>query len=381
MSQSPLPAQYPPYPPPPRGSSLVGCAFAVSLLVNVLAFGLIVLLCAGLVMRASSDATASISVTEKYFAGSKTARDRIAIISLDGAIMEGLLDSVYKQIEQAGKDEAVKATILRINSPGGSITASDELHRRILELKNGDEDKKIAARPLVVSMSSLAASGGYYVAAPANKIFAERSTLTGSIGVYASFPTVQELAQKVGFAMRTIKAGAVKDSGSLFKEMSPTEQQLMQDMVNDAYGQFLDVVAKGRPGLTRQKMLERFEVTPLQPDPQAHKGDNKPYTRYRADGGIFTAIKAKELGLIDEIGSLEDAVKAAATLANLSEYQAIKYQKPRTLSDLLLSQSAGSTQGNGLPMDQELLRSLLTPRVLYLAPGYEMAVVRSQQAR
>lgn len=374
MSSISGPSPYPP--PPPRGPSLLGCAFAFSVVGNFLALVVIVILCTGLIMQSSAETTSTGSLSERHYAGSKSAKNRIAIVSLEGVIMEGMLDHVHKQLDQAGKDETVKATVIRVNSPGGSITASDDLYRRILRLKNGDEEKKIAARPIVVSMGSIAASGGYFIAAPANRIFAERSTLTGSIGVYASFPSVKELASKVGVDMRTIKAGAIKDSGSMFKDLTGTERQMMQDMVNDAYDQFLEIVEKGRPALTRKRLLERFQVTPLQPDPVAQKADGQaatPYPRYRADGGIFSAPKAKELGLIDDIGPLEEAVKAAAELANLESYHAFRYLRPRTLSDMLIGLSEGRANRSPDLLDPEHLRSLLTPRIMYLAPGYEMS--------
>jgi protease IV len=334
----------------------------------MLALGAIFVLCIGL---ASSKANLGEdgAPTEKYESGSRTSAHKIAVVHLDGVILEGMLSSVHKQLEQAAKDEAVKGVVLRINSPGGSITASDDLHKRIIKLRDGDPDKKTPAKPLVVSMGSLAASGGYYAAVPAKTIFAERSTLTGSIGVYISLPNVKEMGDKYGFSMNTIKAGEIKDSGSMFAEMSPKEKQVWQDMIDDAYDQFLTVVNKGRPALTRQKLLERFTVKPLNIDPKVRQ-KAADYERYRADGGIYTAPKAKELGLIDEIGDQEAAIKAVAKLAELGDdYKAIRYEKLFSLSDLLRT-SANPPRG---ALDVDQLRSALSPRVWYLAPGYEAA--------
>lgn len=378
-ANDPLPAaSLPPGPArplPPAGprTSFLGCAFALSFLGNLIAGVALVVLCLGLLFRGGLDSASTSSVPEKFHSGSRSARDKVAIVAIDTVIMEGLLGHVHKQLDQAGKDEAVKAVVLRVDSPGGSITASDDLHRRILALRDGDDLKKIAARPVLVSMGSVAASGGYYLAAPAGKIFAEKSTITGSIGVYASFPNIKELAGKVGVSMNTIKAGQIKDAGSPFKDMGPQEQQVVQDMVDEAYLQFLQVVESGRPKLTRSLMLERFEVKPLRPDPRAAVGNPAPYTRYRADGGIYTARKALELGLIDAVGPLDDAIKAAAAAANLDTYKAVRYQRALSLSDLLLSTSR-TPPPSVSPFDLGRFSRLFTPRLWYLAPGYEAAV-------
>src|SRR5262249_14458941 len=148
---------------------------------------------------------------------------------------------------------------LRINSPGGSITASDNLHRRLIELRDGNPHRHTAAKPLIVSMASLAASGGYYIAMPSKTLFAERTTITGSIGVYAAFPNIADLANKHGVTMDVIKAGAVKDSGSMFHKMTPQERQVWQDMVDHAYKEFLAVVEQGRPHLKGQLEKKVFE--------------------------------------------------------------------------------------------------------------------------
>src|SRR5262249_35891033 len=155
---------------------------------------------------------------EHHHSGSKSASDKFAVVRIDGLLMEGLTGYAEKQIEQAAEDKHVKAVVVRINSPGGSITASDELHRRLTRLRDRVAEKKTAAKPLVVSMASMAASGGYYIAMPSKVIYAERSTITGSIGVYASFPDVTGLSDKVGVDMTYIKRGAVKASGSPFRQ-------------------------------------------------------------------------------------------------------------------------------------------------------------------
>jgi protease-4 len=382
-SPQPQPAARPaPAPAPaPRSPGLLGCAFTLSFLANIAAGILIVVLCFGLFFRNLPDDTTT-GVLEKHYAGPRTAASKVAIVNIDGVIMEGFINHHLKQIEQAAKDDSVKAVVVSINSPGGSITASDDLHRKITKLRDGDTDKDYPAKPVIVSMGTVAASGGYFIAMPAKKIFAERSTLTGSIGVYISFPNVKKLTDDWGIKMNTIKAGAIKNLGSAFQEITPTEQQVIQDMVDDAYDQFLGVVEKGRPKLDRARLLKRFTIEPLQPDPKApREAPLTPYTRYRADGGIFTARKARELDLIDSIGTLDDAVVAAAEAAELSPgtYRTIRYQKRLTLSDLLLGAQDRAGKGNLLEIDR--LRAVFTPRLWYLAPGYEAVGLLSQAER
>jgi protease-4 len=289
--------------------------------------------------------------------------------------MEGQLGFANKQIEHAAKDKQVKAVELRINSPGGSITASDELHRKLTELKKGDPAKKWTPKELVVSMGSLAASGGYYVAMPAETILAERSTMTGSIGVYAAFLNVAKLAEDHGVTMNTIKAGAIKDSGSPFRNMTDKEKQVWQDMVNEAYKDFLQVVEEGRPKL-KGKLLDRFEVKPVNPDPKRPSEFEKgPYERYLADGGIWTAAEAKERGLIDAIGNLDDAVAEARKLAKLPEdAKVIQYEKQKGLAELLLGSKV--TPGT-LGLDLSQLKQAAMPRLWFLAPGSEFAALLS----
>ena len=375
MSQIPAPQSHlQPFPAPAPRSSWLGCFFALSFLLNLVAGGVFLVLCIGAYLAATSGAEPVVHLPERFVSGSRTATDKIAIIHIDGVLMEGLLRHAHEQIEQAGKDDAVKAIVLRVNSPGGSITASDDLYRKIVTLRDGDPDTSAPPRPLIASMGSIAASGGYFIAAPAQRIVAERSTMTGSIGVYFSIPNVEKLAKEHGVAMNTIKAGEIKNAGSMFEVMSDKERQVFQDMVDDAYNQFLEIVEKGRPGLTRAKLLERRRVTPIVPDPKAPRDEKlkQPYDRYIADGGVYSAVKAKELDLIDDIGPLDVAVKAAAKAASLSSYRAVSYQKQKTVADLLLGANSNLNPAGGF-LDADRLRSMATPRLWYLAPGYEMA--------
>jgi protease-4 len=242
-------------------------------------------------------------------------------------------------------------------------------------------------KPLVVSMGNLAASGGYYIAMAAaqdpkkpedKKIFAERTTLTGSIGVYASFPNVSELTHKYGIKMELIRAGDIKGSGSPFHEMSPQERQPWQDMVEHAYGQFLAVVVEGRPGL-KGKMTQNL-FPPREIPVRDDKGDvikdgdktkMAQYTRKRADGGVFTADEAKQYGLIDEVGYLDDAIREAARQADLTDYRGIVYEKPVSLLSVL---TGGLDSETRLPsgFDLHKVANRLGPRAWYLLPQAEL---------
>jgi protease-4 len=383
----PAPPRYFYPPPPPRvGSPLLGCAFGVSLLVNVLAAALVVLLCLGLLGRGASlggaGAGSGPPIVERYHSGKATSPNKVAVIHLDGVLVEGLLGFAHKEIETAAEDKGVKAVVVRINSPGGSITASDELHRRLTELAQGNPEKRYDAKPLVVSMGAVAASGGYYVAMPAKHLFAERTTVTGSIGVYAAFPNVKKLADDWGVTMTIIKQGAIKDSGSMFKDMTPEERRVWQDMVDHSYRQFLAVVEQGRPDQLKGKLLEPVTVQPVNAGPpDRHNGPDGgkpgPYQRYRADGGVFTADEALRLGLVDKVGYLDDAIKQARDLASLGEdYHAVEYERLRGLSELLFGAQSSPAAG----LDPARLGEGLTPRLWYLAPGCDLAGILSAAA-
>jgi protease-4 len=379
-----VPSAYPPHeparqfrppPPPPSRSSFLGCAFALSFALNLIGAILILTLCLGLFYLHKP---ATVPLAEKHYSGKSSATDKVAIITLDGVLLEGLLAYPHKQIEQAADDSHVKAIVVRINSPGGSITASDDLYRKLIELRDGTPKKKHDPRPLIVSMGSLAASGGYYVAMPGQSVLAERTTLTGSIGVYTSFPNVKELANKHGVTLTTIKQGEIKDSGSPFAKMTDQERQVWQDMVDDAYQRFVQVVEKGRPMLAGGKLLEPLTLTPIQAGPAflRDKEDKSkaPYRRYLADGGVWTADNALKYKLVDKIGTLDDAVQAAHDAAKLSEdYQAIKYERPSTLADLMGFGVESHAVPAGSVLDPARLQAGFTPRLWYLAPGAELS--------
>jgi len=230
--------------------------------------------------------------------GSKRANqsEKIAIIYVEGVIIggrgesnvfaqQGGTDQVIKELHEARDDESVKAVVLRINSPGGSAAASQEV---------GEEIKKLRAtgKVVVTSMGDVAASGGYWLAACTDKIYANSTTMTGSIGVYVPYANWEELYKKVGIYQEKIKSGPHKDILSPERAMTGEERAIIQVMVDDIYNQFVAVVAEGRN-------MDEIQVRKL------------------ADGRIYTGNQAKQLGLVDELGNMYDAIDGAAKLAGI----------------------------------------------------------------
>lgn len=215
--------------------------------------------------------------------GGSWGKPGIGVLEVKGQI--GSLDKPVKQLRKFEKDENVKAIVLRVDSPGGAVAPSQELHDEVLRaMKKG--------KPVVVSMGNLAASGGYYVSCGASKIYAEPGTLTASIGVITQLPNLTGVAEWAHFQMVTYKSGALKDSGNPFR--APTEQDAayFQSIIKNIYDQFVGAVAEGRK-------LPKEKVLPI------------------ADGRVLTGVQAKEAGLVDELGGFSDAVDAAMALAKL----------------------------------------------------------------
>lgn len=280
---------------------------------------------------------------EEVISGS--GHDRVAVITLDGAISEssagGLLgdviifDDLMSQLQQALEDPAVRAVVLRVNSPGGEVVASDEIYRKIKEIQDN-------GKPVVVSMGTMAASGGYYVAAAANKIYANPNSLTGSIGVIFTLPNYQKLADLIGYKETVIQSGKMKDMGNPLREMRPDEKQVFQSLVDETYQRFVDLVAEER-GLPREKVLTI------------------------ADGRIYSGQQAKELGLVDELGTLEDAIEAAKELAGLEEALVIRYTyPPMSLLDFIGGFLGKPNHPSPLSSLEELLPFSQQPRLMYL---------------
>jgi protease-4 len=365
---------------------LLSCLVVFSFLLNSLVLVGLGAACAGFLSLGTGSNGVDHSLVERYHSGKKAASDKIAVIEIEGVIFEGMLGHVERQIEQAARDEKVKAVVLRINSPGGSVTASDQLHHRILQLRDGHPAHS-SGKPIVVSMASIAASGGYYIAVPGKVLYAEPTTLTGSIGVFAMFPNLAGLADKIGVDVIFVKKGQVKTSGSPFHDMTPEDLQLWQDLVDHSYDQFKAVVEQGRPqlrGKLEDKVIdEERTVTVEERVPETRQVRSRSvkvkHVRRRADGGLFTAERAREFGLVDKIGYLDDAIEEARNLAKLGEdYRAITYEKPFRLTDVLLNRFTAEA---GPPLDASRVARAASPRLWYLTPQSEIAGLLSASER
>lgn len=223
----------------------------------------------------------------------QTADDGLSIGSKDPQIVG---EKVVDDLRALREDDDVKAVVLRVNSGGGSAYASEQIWREVELLK----EKK----PVVVSMGGMAASGGYYISCGANKIYAEPATLTGSIGIFGMIPDISELVtQKVGLKFDAVKTNALSDMGTMSRPMNAEECRLMQAMVERGYETFT-----GRVAIGRKMPIEKVKTI--------------------AEGRVWTGEQAKELGLVDKLGNLSDAVKAAAKLAKVEKYNTVDYPAP-----------------------------------------------------
>ncbi len=231
--------------------------------------------------------------------------DKIDIVEIRGVITQssGIIEEIHQYLE----DEGVKAIILRIDSPGGGVGPSQEIYREIIKIKS---KKKV-----VTSMGSVAASGGYYVACASDLIVANPGTITGSIGVLMEFTNIEEFFKKIGIKGVVVKSGELKDMGSPFREMTPEERRILQGVIDNVHQQFIQAVADGRK-------LDRSKVAQI------------------ADGRILTGEQAKQLGLVDQIGNLEDAIDTTAKLVGIVGKPNILYPKKKfSIWELLIRET------------------------------------------
>ncbi|GLY10277.1 signal peptide peptidase SppA [Pseudobacillus badius] len=238
--------------------------------------------------------------------GSET--QKIAVLPVEGVIQDtGTAQSLFsspgynhrqfmKQLEKVKEDKKVKAVILQVNSPGGGVVESAQIHDKIIEIREK------AKKPVYVSMGSMAASGGYYISAPADKIYASPETLTGSLGVIMQSVNYSKLAKKYGVDFVTVKSGPHKDIMSPTREMTDEERKIVQSMINNSYDGFVKVIADGRDMSTEQ-------------------------VKKIADGRIYDGRQAKELNLIDDFGYLEDTIAALKKDENLQDAQVVTYEE------------------------------------------------------
>ena len=286
-------------------------------------------------------ALSRIKIAERRLAGRGDAK--IAIISIAGFIGfgesdgvfagENLVERVIGSLRRAAEDPAVKAVVLRIDSPGGGITASDAIHHELEAFTN-------SGKKTVAFFGDLAASGAYYIACGADRIIAQPTSLTGNIGVIIHTLNVQGLMQKLGLEDVTIKSGRQKDILSPFRPLTPEEREGLQQAVDEMFARFVRVVAEGRN-------LPEEEV------------------RLLADGRIFTGAQAREKGLVDAIGYETDAIAAAKDLCGEKEATVVEYHRTRTLLDLFRSVSSRLFPRSEFERISGLFQSPV-PRLLYL---------------
>jgi len=275
---------------------------------RVILAGILLLLMAGCVTVKVSVFEEPGPLEEKAVSGK--GRDKVLLMDVSGIIVEGPRGSsiwsmksftrperIKEELEKAAKDSRIKALVLRINSPGGTVSGSDVVLHEIQAFK---QEKGI---PVVACLTGVATSGGYYVAQAADTIIAYPTCITGSIGVLAMKLNIKGLMDKIGVDPEMIKSGQWKDFWSPFKPASPEEKQIMQDVTDSFYRNFVEVVAKGR-------------------------NLNAAQARKIADGRIFTASQALDLGLVDRVGYLDDAIKLAQEKAGLADARVVRYNRP-----------------------------------------------------
>ncbi len=344
------PIAYPPFmrpPPPPRRGGVLR-----TLVLILLILGLLVSVIVNIALIAGSDGGGR---TQQLTLASGDSSQTIAVVPLEGLIMEREKTRFAQLLERAENDKDVKAVVIRINTPGGDVTASDEIYQRILKFKS-----KKPGVPVVVSMGGMATSGGYYAACAGDHLFAEETTLTGNIGVLMPSYNISKLMEKYGVEDKTIvSTGATyKTAGSMTAPENEKDRAYLQGIADSMFARFKQVVVTGR-GSYLKGSIDTI-----------------------ADGRVYLADEALSSGLVDEKGDQDDAVSYAAKKANLSRPHVVKFQEAPSLFDLLSSESRSalsSPQGSGgghfnvsginVNIDPETIDRLRSPRLLYLWGG------------
>ena len=327
------------YPPPrPRHSftrgilvTLATTIFGFSLLLN-----LYMLLVGGILSGGDSSSAEVIRLGEDS--------QRIAVVPISGIIMDAEFERFNRLLKAAEKD-GVKAMIVEIDSPGGAVTASDMIYNRLVQFR-----KDNPGVPVTATMGSMATSGGYYAACGADYIIAQRTTMTGNIGVLLPRYNISDLAKRVGVQETTIESSGTpfKNAGSMFEPETAEDTAYFRELIDDAFAQFKSVVRDARLGKLKKPLDEI------------------------ANGKVYMAQRALDLGLIDQIGYLNDAIDQIATAASLSKPMAVRYSERPSLTRMLLgaqSQSSVSGRGVTLQISPEVMERFSSPRMMYLWRG------------
>jgi len=288
---------------------------------------------------------------EELVEGGHFASNKVVVVDIKGVIMNAdggfyqIANSktICDQLEQAGNDSKVSAVILKLDTPGGEVTAADMIHHKVMQLK-GKNIKVVAC------MESVAASGGYYIAVASDYIIAHRLTTTGSIGVIIETMNYQKLFNKIGLQAEVYKSGEMKDMLNGARPRTDAERQLTQDIITEVYGEFVDIVAAGRK--SKNITVEQIKTTQI------------------GDGRIFSGKKALELGLVDGLGFFEDAIDKAVSLAKIKDdYKVVTYRRVFSFSDFFMSMKG---PGNKIKIDIPGMKSwtnMLEPGKVYLLPS------------
>lgn len=237
--------------------------------------------------------------------------EKVGVVEVEGVIVSS--KKAIEQLVEFRKDSSVKAIVLRVDSPGGGVGPSQEIYQEV--------KRAATVKPVVVSMGSVAASGGYYISAPARRILANPGTLTGSIGVIMEFTNWQELLDKIGLGSEVVKSGRFKDIGSPVRPMTDEDREILQTLIDDVHQQFIASIAEGR----------KMEVDAV---------------RALADGRVFTGRQALQSGLVDELGNLQDAITVAGKLAGIEGDPKVVYppRDKRKILEYLVEETASQLQ-------------------------------------
>ncbi|MDI6732800.1 MAG: signal peptide peptidase SppA [Planctomycetota bacterium] len=320
---------------------IFGILLAISVFANIILFILLV-----------SKITTNISHSqdkyrERFIEGESTSENKVLLVPIKGIIMSkdksggwggstDIVQMVSDTLRKAEKDKKIKAVILEIDSPGGSVTASDNIHRALRRFREKRPDVVVVAY-----LGETAASGGYYVATPASRIVVHPTSVTGSIGVIATLINVEELFEKIGLKQGAIKSGDKKDILSWARPMTEEERDIIQAIIDEMYQRFIDIVVQGRPNLKKDDILKL------------------------ADGRIYTGEQAVKNGLADESGDRLDAFEVAKRLVNITEARLIQYHRRFDFSDLFSMQVTSKTTNITTEL-KNLLLERNTPTLMYL---------------
>jgi protease-4 len=259
---------------------------------------------------AKSISTLSFKSDKSYeYVSDGDSKDKVAIVELNYTIISST--SIVRQFKKFREDESVKAIVLRVNTPGGGVAASQEMYDEIKKTRD-------SGKPVIVSFGPIAASGGYYVSCGGSLIVSNPGSLTGSIGVIAQFITIKDLAEKLGIDATTVKSGELKDAGNMFREPNEADLEYIQDIIDNSFQQFLDVVS-------RERKIDMEELKKI------------------ATGRVYTGVQAKDLKLVDTLGTLEDAIQIATDMGGIEGKPTIvKEKKKMAWLEYFMENSASS---------------------------------------